>query len=119
MNPMEIFGDIPVVVVGGVATRAYAPDRHTKDIGFLVAHERYQDALQRLNEPACQRTGALFFPNTSLSTARRVKKVESRSMSLQPTNCGRMKLYHKVYDQTGIRVIALPYLVLMKLDSAR
>ena len=28
-------------------------------------------------------------------------------------------LAHKAYDQTGLRVIGLPYLVMMKIDSAR
>lgn len=36
VKPKDIFGELPVLVVGGVATRAYAPERHTKDIDFLV-----------------------------------------------------------------------------------
>jgi len=40
VKPKDIFGELPVLVVGGVATRAYAPERHTKDIDFLVEDER-------------------------------------------------------------------------------
>ncbi len=66
MKPEEIFGDIPVLVAGGVATRAYAPERATKGIDFMVEHDRYADAIRSLRERNFTKQNDLFFPNTSL-----------------------------------------------------
>lgn len=48
MKPEDIFEEVPFIVTGGVATRAYAPERQTTDIDLLIEHDRYADALAQL-----------------------------------------------------------------------
>ncbi|MBA3532298.1 MAG: hypothetical protein H0T73_10295, partial [Ardenticatenales bacterium] len=43
-----ILQDIPWAIIGGVATRAYMPERATKDIDILVAVENQNEALSAL-----------------------------------------------------------------------
>ena len=43
-----ILGDIPWVIVGGVATRAYMPERATKDLDFLVRWRDGDEVRERL-----------------------------------------------------------------------
>lgn len=62
----SLFGDIPAVVVGGVATRAYSPERKTQDIDILVEHERRAEAAGRLASLGWRRDGELYFPNSAL-----------------------------------------------------
>ena len=121
VNPTELFGDIEAVIVGGVATRAYAPERHTKDIDFLVEHARYDEAQRRLASEGWMKNEELFFPNTSLGLRGSAWERNNASIDVMSTGqeWGREALALEAFDQAGLRVIALPYLVLMKLESAR
>ncbi|HEY6235321.1 MAG TPA: hypothetical protein VIW69_09500 [Candidatus Elarobacter sp.] len=117
----SLFGDIPAAVVGGVATRAYSPERKTKDIDVLVDHARYDEAIAGLRQLGWRRDGELYFPNSLLGLygsawLRNGQKVDVLATD-QPW--AEEALAQRSYDQTGLRVIALPYLVLMKIDSAR
>jgi hypothetical protein len=76
----SLLGDILAAVVGGVATRAYSPERATQDLDILVDHG--------LDLMATDQTWA------------------------------KEALAEEAFDQTGLRIVALPYLVLMKVDSA-
>ncbi len=117
----DLFGDIPAVVVGGVATRAYAPERYTKDLDFLVAHERYTDAILRLEALGWRNEHELVFPDATLGPYGATWSKDGRTIDVISTDqswaCE--ALAEEVFDQTGLRVISLPYLVLTKLDSAR
>src|SRR5438270_9149036 len=62
----EILGDIPWAVVGGVATRAYMPERATQDVDILVEHASFTRAEERLKKQGWQRKNDLFFPSASL-----------------------------------------------------
>ena len=48
----ELFGAIPAAIVGGVATRAYAPERVTQDLDVLVDHAQYSGAAGSSKRPA-------------------------------------------------------------------
>ncbi|MDQ2865814.1 MAG: hypothetical protein M3R51_06265 [Candidatus Eremiobacteraeota bacterium] len=48
LNIDDVFGDIPVLVAGGVAARAYLPERQTKDIDFMVEDRRFAEAMSML-----------------------------------------------------------------------
>jgi len=121
VKPEDLFGDIPFIVIGGVATRAYAPERQTKDIDFLLQHDRYADALAQLPAHGFTKSNDLFFPNTSLGLygeAWTKDDLEVAVISSRQEWC-KEAFRGRVEDQTGLRVISLPYLVLMKFDSAR
>jgi hypothetical protein len=62
----DLFGDIPAIVTGDVAARAYAPERLTKDIDFLVDFDRFVDATSVLAKRGWNKRVELVFPNASL-----------------------------------------------------
>ncbi|MHB8363997.1 MAG: hypothetical protein ACYDEK_05405 [Vulcanimicrobiaceae bacterium] len=121
MKPEEIFGDIPVLVVGGVATRAYAPERATNDVDFMVEHDRHADGVKSLRERNFTKQNDLFFPNSSLELYGEAWLKDGQEIDLisSPQEWCKQAFRGRVEDQTGLRVIPLPYLVLMKYDSAR
>jgi hypothetical protein len=117
----SLFGDVPAVVVGGVATRAYSPERRTEDIDVLVEHVRYPEASRRLESLGWRKMRELFFPNASLGLYGTAWLKDGLRLDLISTAqpWAVEALAEEAYDQTGLRVISLPYLVLMKIDSAR
>jgi len=117
----SLFGDIPAAVVGGVATRAYSPERKTRDIDVLVDHTRYNEAITGLFPLGWENDGDLFFPNSLLGLYGSAWLKGGQKLDVLATDqpWAREALAQHSYDQTGLRVIALPYLVLMKIDSAR
>lgn len=117
----ELFGDIPAAIVGGVATRAYAPERVTQDLDVLVDHMQYRDAVRRLEGLGWSSLRELIFPNTMLGLHGSAWSNQDRKLDLlaSPQPWAAEALAEEAYDQTGARIVALPYLVLMKLDSAR
>lgn len=117
----ELFGDIPTVVVGGVATRIYSPERATKDIDLLVDHTRFAEASDKLGKAGYQKDDTLFFPNASLGLYGEAwfKGASHIDLLSTPQKWGKKALVKPVIDPTGLPIIRLPYLVLMKFDSAR
>lgn len=124
VNLAELLGNVSFCVIGDVATRAYMPERATKDIDVLVSADDFDDAEQRLREAgytAVAKHDDLFFANSMLGLFGRVwQKADTRFDLIS----SRQEWVHEAlaleaYDQTGLRVIALPYLVLMKLDASR
>lgn len=121
VRPNDLFGDVPAVVDGGVAARAYAPERHTKDVDFLVAHSEYRRASESLIARGWQKLEDLTFPNSSLGLYGAAYEKGDLSIDVVASDqpWAEEALGVEAFDQTGLRVIALPYLVLMKIDSAR
>ena len=121
VNPLDIFGSLPVLVAGGVATRAFMPERQTKDIGFLVAHKQFTEAAECLQKAGFKKRVDLAFPSATLGLygqAWHRGSEEADILSSAQQWCLRAFEGH-VEDQTGLRVVPLPYLVLMKFDAAR
>jgi len=116
-----LFGEIPAAIVGGIATRAYSPERKTQDIDVLVAHARHDEAAQRLRNLGWKNDGNLFFPNGLLGLYGTAWLKDGLKLDLMSTDqaWAEEALAQFSYDQTGLRVIGLPYLVMMKIDSAR
>jgi len=117
----SLFGEIPAAVVGGVATRAYSPERKTQDIDVLVDHHRYEEALQRLRDQGWRRIRDLVFTAGLLGLYGSAWTKDGTKLDVLATEqrWAQEALSDRSYDQTGLRVIALPYLVMMKIDSAR
>ncbi|HYW53882.1 MAG TPA: hypothetical protein VE826_07930 [Dongiaceae bacterium] len=117
----SLFGDIPAAVVGGVATRAYSPERKTHDVDVLVDHARYGEALHRLERLGWGKIRDLFFTAGLLGLYGSAWVKDGQKLDVLATDqpWAGEALSEKSYDQTGLRVIALPYLVMMKIDSAR
>ena len=117
-NPMElltIFRKIPFVVVGGVATRLYMPERTTRDIDILVLAADRQGCEEELLEAGCKKLGELSIGGGAwaLPDGTELDVIFSDEPWAQEA------LSHPVVDEHGIPAIALPYLVVMKLHSGR
>lgn len=124
VDPRKLFGDIPFCVVGGVATRAYMPERFTKDVDVLVGPDDFETAEARLRGAgyhAITGDDNLFFSNSLLGLFGRVWREGDSRIDLISSRQQwvREALMEQSFDQTGLRVIALPYLVLMKIDASR
>lgn len=121
MKSEDLFGDIPVLVIGGVATRAYAPERTTNDIDFLFAPTDYENAKSQLRKAGYKKGVELFFPTTTLELRGEAWHKEQLEIDIITTDqlWLRAAFEHPTFDQTGLRVIPLPYLILMKYESAR
>ena len=96
----------PFVIVGAVATSLYMPERVTKDIGVLVLASDAGDLHAELADAGWRRVGTLTVGGTRWPTPGELLDViESNEPWAE--------------EAVGLPVIALPYLVLMKLQASR
>ena len=110
-----ILQGIPWVIVGDVATRAYMPERATKDLDILVRQQDCDEAWERLEEAEYRYVSRLAVPGF---LARSPEDVDLDVI------CGDYPwldkaLLHPRQDPAGYPVLDLPYLVLMKMGAVR
>lgn len=112
---------IRYVVVGGTATSLYMPLRTTQDIDVLVSSAEAAKAERKL-----ARAGATSLGDLHIDNALRIAGTSWRLPDGTLLNVLRSKrpwvkpaLASPVRDAAGLPIIALPFLVLMKLASAR
>ena len=114
-NLNEIIKQAPFVIVGGVATRLYMPERMTLDLDILVRAEDTQLVYEDLEKAKGQRIGDLSIAGTQWrlddGTSLDVLEFEGDWVveAISSPN----------YAPDGLPVIDLPYLVLMKLIAGR
>jgi hypothetical protein len=111
----DILKGIPWVLIGGVATRAYMPERATKDMGILVRHTDGDEVMRKLTQAGYKVISSLAVPGALLHSPEGVDV----DVLFGNERWLETALMHPVYDQSGYPVIALPYLVLMKLTAQR
>lgn len=111
----EILAGLPWAVVGAVATRAYMPERSTQDLDILVPAEVAQEVRTRLERAQYQKVQELAIRGATWRSpsGHLVDIIESRAGWV------RQALQHLGRDPQGLPVLALPYLVLMKVESGR
>lgn len=122
VNVGTLFDEIPFAVVGGVAARAYAPERLTKDIDILVEHARFAMVVSRLQVQNWTKRVDLHFTTSSLGLYRQEWEKNQTIIDIISTKqewAQEAWSAPTVRDTTGLRVIPLAFLVLMKIDSAR
>jgi len=110
-----ILQGIDWVIIGGVATRAYMPERMTKDLDIL-AHQNDKDIiLARLQQAGYQMIERLAIPGYSL------RSPEGVEVDVLFGNEAWLKdaLTHPERDPAGYPVIGLPYLILLKMEAQR
>ncbi len=110
-----LLGTIPWVLVGGVALRAYMPERATLDIDILI-HERDAPAVQTtLCDAGYQFRGSLSIGGFTVQLDDETPiDVLTRADPWLDT-----ALSNPVYDLAGLPVLARPFLVLIKLQAGR
>jgi hypothetical protein len=102
-------------VVGGVATRAYMPERMTQDLDILVHVNDAPETVRRLEAAGYHFEGSLTFPGAIL---------RSREGVEVDVLFGSFAWVHDAVSNTrqdpaGFPVVALPYLVLLKMWATR
>jgi hypothetical protein len=110
-----ILEGIPWVIAGGVATRAYMPERATKDMDILVRADDSDRALARLQSAGYKLIGGLSIPGYTLQSPSGIEV----DMLLGADSWLDEALAATNSDEAGYPVLGLPYLVLMKLTSMR
>jgi hypothetical protein len=105
----------PFVIVGAVATWLYAPQRATQDIDILVAPADAPRLHAELSAAGCTLEQRLAFGGTGWLTpdGTGLDVLESHAPWLPDA------IAHPNRSPTGLPVISLPYLVLMKLEASR
>lgn len=111
----EVLRGIPWVVIGGVATRAYMPERKTKDLDILVHHDDGPRVIERLRQAEYKVVSRLAVPGYLMRSPDDVEV--DVIFGKQPWL--KKALAHPHQDPANYPVLALPYLVLMKLAASR
>jgi hypothetical protein len=119
MNPWPdlrpVLQGIPWVVIGAVATRAYMPERATKDLDILVRSEDGDEVRERLEAAGYTFITRLAVPGFLVHSPEGVEV----DVVLGDYPWLDEALAHPRQDPAGFPVLDLPYLVLMKLESSR
>jgi hypothetical protein len=110
-----ILKQAPFVVVGGVATRMYMPERMTLDLDILVKAEDRELIYQDLRKADSKKIGSLSIPGSQWQLA------DQTSLDVIEGDDSWVKdaIAHPKYAPDGLPIINLPYLVLMKLSASR
>jgi hypothetical protein len=108
-------GDVRFVIVGGLATARYMPQRMTLDTDILIASEDLEEAEEALRSGGCRRLGPLSVGGSTwlMPGGRTLDVLALRRPWL------REALESASRGETGRPYVAVPYLVLMKLESGR
>ncbi len=109
----EILAGIPWAIVGGVATRAYMPERMTKDLDILIRQEDARNVIERLKKAGYREVSRLAIPGVLLESPEGVP-IDVLFGDMPWLD---QALQHPEKDPAGFPVLGLPYLVLMKLAS--
>ncbi len=111
----EILRGIPWAIVGGVATRAYMPERMTQDLDILVAAIDGTETRRRLETARYDVAGPLSIPGVVMRSPAGIEI----DLLFGEAPWVNEALAEPVQDAAGYPVIGLPYLVLMKLQATR
>jgi 5-keto 4-deoxyuronate isomerase len=114
-NLKTIIKRTPFVIVGGIATRLYMPERMTLDLDILVLAEDVVTLNRELEQANCQKLGNLSIGGASWQLPDRTILYILKSEE----NWAREALQNPNFDESGFPVIALPYLTIMKLLASR
>ena len=110
-----ILEGIPWVIVGGVATRAYMPERATQDIDILVRRQDSDQVQERLEAAGYRYISRLAIPGFLVRSSDGV----DMDVILGDYPWLEEALAHPRQDPAGYPVLDLPFLVLMKMISSR
>jgi hypothetical protein len=114
-NIAQIIKQTQFVIVGGVATRLYMPERMTLDLDILVKAEEARLVYQDLIEANSQKIGELTIPGSQwqLEDGTLLDVLEGKD------DWAHTAIQHPNSSPDGLPIIRLPYLVLMKLLAGR
>ncbi|HLF89344.1 MAG TPA: nucleotidyl transferase AbiEii/AbiGii toxin family protein [Anaerolineales bacterium] len=111
----KILQDIDWVIIGGVATRAYMPERLTKDLDILVRKSDAEEVIERLKKVGYKLVSRLAVPGFLL----RSREGVDVDVLFGDYPWLDEALAHPEKDPAGYPAIGLPYLVMLKLAANR
>lgn len=113
--------NVRYVVVGGTATSLYMPQRTTKDVDILVNTADTPRVEEILAQSGAVKLGPLRIDNPLQikGNAWRLPDGSELDVLSSPLPWAKEALARPHRDAAGLPVVALPYLVLMKLAAAR
>jgi len=105
----------PFVVVGGVATRLYAPERATDDLDVLILADTAEEFARALTLGGAKHMGSPTIGGShwTLPGGAALDVLESGE------DWAREAIDHPQNGPDGLPVISMPYLVLMKIQASR
>ncbi len=110
-----ILKGIQWAIVGSVATRAYMPERMTKDLDILI-HERDSEVVtKRLEQAGYRIVSRLAIPGYLMLSPDGVEL----DVIFGKYNWLKEALSHPNQDPAGYPVVGLPYLIMMKMSAQR
>ena len=111
----DILEETPFVVVGGVATRLFMPERTTLDIDILVLTTDREVCERELATAGCRKIGDLSIGGATW------KLPDGRELDVifSDEPWAREAVANPVLDAEETPTISLPFLVVMKLHSGR
>jgi len=119
MNPWPdlrpILKEFEWAIVGGVATRAYMPERMTKDLDIVVHHRDGETIIKRLEQAGYRVISRLAIPGYLMISS------DGTELDVLFGNYPWLNeaLEQPGQDPAGYPVIKLPYLVMMKMEAQR
>jgi len=110
-----ILKGIPWAITGAVATRAYMPERATKDLDILVRRKDGDKVLERLTQAGYRYVSSPAISGFHLLSPEGIEV----DVILGDYPWIEEALANPRSDPAGYPVLDLPYLVLMKMESSR
>jgi hypothetical protein len=113
--PLSSVISTPFVVIGGVATRLYAPERMTDDLDVLISVDDAPLFYEELTQAGASHIGPLAIPGNSwrLPNGTLLDVLESDAPWTQDA------FSDPAVAPDGLPVIRLPYLILLKMAAGR
>jgi hypothetical protein len=111
----RVLADVAFVVVGGLATRRYMPERMTLDADVLVLPADLERAEQTLRASGCRRKGPPTIGSSTWETA------DGWALDLIAIDApwAEDAVRSSIVGPDGLPYIDLPHLVVMKMASSR
>jgi hypothetical protein len=111
-----VLDGIPWVLVGGLALRAFMPERQTQDIDILIGSEDESRARHRFAEAGYRVTGELSIGGFSVARDDLAPPIDVL-VTEQPWL--KAALRRPAHDPAGLPVLPRPELITMKILAAR
>lgn len=106
---------VPFVIIDGVATRLYAPERVTDDLDILIETKNAAILAADLTGGGCQKIGTLSVGGSHW----RLPDGMALDVLEEDTSWAAEAIENPASAPNGLPVISLPYLVLMKMRAGR
>ncbi len=119
MNPWPdlrpILRGIDWIIIGGVATRAYMPERMTKDLDILVHQDDEEAVIAKLKKAGYRMDSRLAIPGYLMVSPEGIEV----DVIFGDYPWLKKALAQPAKDLAGYPVIGMPYLILLKMSAQR